>query len=55
MCSFDLLLNDAGLDLSTASLFALIAVLMALSLGATSLMRWIAGRSAPWYASRGDG
>ncbi|MGY3410829.1 ABC-type nitrate/sulfonate/bicarbonate transport system permease component [Bradyrhizobium sp. GM5.1] len=49
------LLNDAGLDLSTAGLFALIAILMALSLGATSLMRWIAGRTAPWYASRATG
>lgn len=49
------LLNDAGLDLSTAGLFALIAVLMALSLGATGLMRLIAGRTAPWYASRSAG
>jgi ABC-type nitrate/sulfonate/bicarbonate transport system permease component len=46
------LLNDAGLDLSTAGVFALIVVLMAVSLGATSLMRWIAARTAPWYASR---
>ncbi|HEY0290715.1 MAG TPA: ABC transporter permease subunit [Hansschlegelia sp.] len=46
------LLNDAGLDLSTAPLFGLIVILMALSVGATGLLRWVAHRSAPWYASR---
>lgn len=46
------LLNDAGLDLSTAPLFALIVVLMTISVGATSLLRRIATWSAPWYASR---
>lgn len=46
------LLNDAGLDLSTANLFGLIVILMAISICATGLLRWIANRSAPWYASR---
>ncbi|WP_020187832.1 ABC transporter permease subunit [Methylopila sp. 73B] len=49
------LLNNAGLDLSTAPLFGLIVILMALSVGATSLLRWTAHRSAPWYASRTNG
>jgi ABC-type nitrate/sulfonate/bicarbonate transport system permease component len=46
------LLNDAGLDLSTAPLFALIVILMVVSISATTLLRWIADRAAPWYASR---
>ncbi|MGR7994565.1 ABC transporter permease [Xanthobacter sp. ZOL 2024] len=46
------LLNDAGLDLSTAPLFALIVILMVVSVSATALMRWVAHRAAPWYASR---
>ncbi|MCW2242103.1 ABC transporter permease [Azospirillum canadense] len=46
------LLNDAGLDLSTAPLFALIVALMIISVSMTSALRWIAHRSAPWYASR---
>jgi ABC-type nitrate/sulfonate/bicarbonate transport system permease component len=46
------LINNAGLDLSTASLFGLIVILMAISISATGVMRWIADRSAPWYASR---
>ncbi|MFE3839429.1 ABC transporter permease [Pseudogemmobacter sonorensis] len=46
------LLNDAGLDLSTAGLFALIIALMIISLSITGLMRLIADRSAPWYASK---
>jgi ABC-type nitrate/sulfonate/bicarbonate transport system permease component len=46
------LLNNAGLDLSTAPLFALIVILMTLSVGATGLLRFVADRSAPWYASR---
>lgn len=45
------LLNDAGLELSTASLFALIVVLMAISLGATGLLRVIARCYAPWHES----
>lgn len=49
------LLNDAGLDLSTASLFALIVILMLISISATGLLRWIAHHSAPWYASRAGG
>ncbi|MGQ4274666.1 ABC transporter permease [Terrihabitans sp. B22-R8] len=46
------LINNAGLDLSTANLFGLIVILMAVSISATGVLRWIAGRSAPWYASR---
>ncbi|MBR0953579.1 ABC transporter permease [Bradyrhizobium canariense] len=46
------LLNNAGLDLSTAPLFALIVILMMVSISATKLMRWIADYAAPWYASR---
>jgi hypothetical protein len=46
------LLNDAGLDLSTAPLFGLIVVLMTISVGATSLLRRFAVWSAPWYASQ---
>ncbi|AHF76586.1 Binding protein dependent transporter [Sodalis praecaptivus] len=46
------LLNDAGLELSTAPLFALIVMLMLISVTATGLLRWLAGRVAPWYASR---
>ncbi|MGU3495469.1 ABC transporter permease [Xanthobacteraceae bacterium A53D] len=46
------LLNDAGLDLSTAPLFALIVILMLVSITATMVMRWAADRAAPWYASR---
>lgn len=46
------LLNNAGLDLSTAPLFALIVILMTLSVAATGLLRFVADRSAPWYASR---
>lgn len=46
------LLNNAGLDLSTANLFGLIVILMAISVCATGLMRRIADKSAPWYASR---
>ena len=46
------LLNNAGLDLSTANLFGLIVILMAISMGATILLRTMADRSAPWYASR---
>lgn len=49
------LLNDAGLNLSTAPLFSLILILMLISIGATGLLRWIAHRSAPWYASRTEG
>lgn len=46
------LINNAGLDLSTANLFGLIVILMAISISATGVLRWIAGRTAPWYASR---
>jgi ABC-type nitrate/sulfonate/bicarbonate transport system permease component len=46
------LLNNAGLDLSTANLFGLIVILMAISMCATTILRSIADRSAPWYASR---
>lgn len=46
------LLNDAGLELSTAPLFALIVILMVISISATTLMRWAADRAAPWYTSR---
>ncbi|WP_027351334.1 ABC transporter permease [Halotalea alkalilenta] len=46
------LINDAGLDLSTAPLFGLIVMLMLLSVTATGLLRWVANRTAPWYASR---
>jgi ABC-type nitrate/sulfonate/bicarbonate transport system permease component len=49
------LINDAGLDLSTAPLFALIVILMLISISATALLRWIAHYSAPWYASRAGG
>ncbi|SEP84553.1 NitT/TauT family transport system permease protein/sulfonate transport system permease protein [Faunimonas pinastri] len=49
------LLNNAGLDLSTAPLFGLIVVLMLVSAGATELLRRVAGRAAPWYASRTGG
>jgi len=45
------LINNAGLDLSTASLFGLIVVLMIISVTATSLLRRIARYSAPWYES----
>lgn len=48
---FGKLLNDAGLELTTAPLFALIVVLMVLSAGATRLLRFLAARSAPWYAA----
>lgn len=46
------LLNDAGLELSTAPLFSLIVILMVVSISATNLMRWAADRAAPWYGSR---
>ncbi len=46
------LINNAGLDLSTANLFGLIVILMAISISATGALRWVANRSAPWYASR---
>lgn len=46
------LLNDAGLDLSTAAFFGLIIVLMVVSTSATALLRRFADRSAPWYASK---
>lgn len=46
------LLNNAGLDLSTANLFGLIVILMAISMCATLILRAVAERSAPWYASR---
>lgn len=46
------LLNNAGLELSTASLFALIVILMVLSMTATTVMRLAADRAAPWYRSR---
>ncbi|HEY9212321.1 MAG TPA: ABC transporter permease subunit [Ancylobacter sp.] len=46
------LLNDAGLELSTAPLFSLIVILMVISISATTLMRWTADRAAPWYESR---
>ena len=49
------LINNAGLDLSTAPLFALIVVLMIVSISATGALRWIAHFSAPWYASRAGG
>lgn len=49
------LINDAGLDLSTAPLFALIVILMLISISATGLLRRIAHYSAPWYASRVGG
>jgi ABC-type nitrate/sulfonate/bicarbonate transport system permease component len=46
------LLNDAGLDLSTASIFGLIVVMMVLSVAATGLMRRFAEASAPWHTSK---
>lgn len=46
------LLNNAGLDLSTAPLFGLIVLLMIISTGASFLLRRFAARTAPWYASR---
>ncbi|WP_119944644.1 ABC transporter permease subunit [Neorhizobium sp. NCHU2750] len=46
------MLNDAGLDISTANLFGLIVILMAISMCATLILRAVADRSAPWYASR---
>jgi len=46
------LINDAGLDLSTAGLFGLIVVLMLVSVTATGLLRHVANYTAPWYASR---
>lgn len=46
------LLNDAGLDISTADLLGLIVVLMVASTLATSVLRWISHRAAPWYRSR---
>ncbi|MCL8380575.1 MULTISPECIES: ABC transporter permease [Xanthobacter] len=49
------LLNDAGLDLSTAPLFALIVMLMLISISATGVLRWIGHRSAPWYRSQTGG
>lgn len=48
------LINDAGLDLSTAPLFALIVMLMLISVTATGILRWIGRLAAPWYASRTD-
>lgn len=46
------LINDAGLDMSTAGFFALIVMLMAVSVTATGLLRVLAHLTAPWYASR---
>jgi ABC-type nitrate/sulfonate/bicarbonate transport system permease component len=46
------LINNAGLDLSTANLFGLIVILMVISVSTTGVLRWLAHRSAPWYASR---
>lgn len=46
------LLNNAGLDMSTAGLFSLIVVLMVASTCATACLRWYARRSAPWYTSK---
>jgi len=46
------LINNAGLDLSTAGFFALIVMLMAVSVTATGMLRWAAHRTAPWYASK---
>jgi ABC-type nitrate/sulfonate/bicarbonate transport system permease component len=46
------LLNNAGLDLSTAGLFSLIVVLMVASTSATGLLRWLARKWAPWYYSK---
>lgn len=48
------LLNNAGLDLSTAGLFALVIALMIVTLTITNTMRFIANKTAPWYASRLD-
>nr|WP_301291070.1 ABC transporter permease subunit [Robbsia andropogonis] len=48
---FGKLLNDAGLDLTTAPLFALIVVLMVCSAAATRLLKALADWSAPWYAA----
>ncbi len=48
---FGKLLNDAGLDLTTAPLFALIVVLMVCSAAATRLLRLLADWRAPWYAA----
>ncbi len=46
------MLNNAALDISTANLFGLIVILMAISMCATLILRSIADRSAPWYTSR---
>lgn len=46
------LINDAGLDLSTAGFFGLIVMLMLVSVLATGMLRRVAHMSAPWYASR---
>jgi ABC-type nitrate/sulfonate/bicarbonate transport system permease component len=46
------LLNDAGLDLSTAPLFSLILILMIVSSSITAGLKWAAARNAPWYSSR---
>jgi len=46
------LINDAGLDLSTAGFFGLIVMLMLVSVTATGLLRYVAHYTAPWYASR---
>ncbi len=46
------LMVNAGLDLSTAGLFALVVILMVLSISATKLLRLAADWSAPWYRDK---
>jgi ABC-type nitrate/sulfonate/bicarbonate transport system permease component len=43
------LIHEAGLEVSTSSLLALLVLLMAIALVTNEALRWAAGRLAPWY------
>lgn len=46
------LIYQTGLDVSTAPLLGLLLTLMAVSIGATQLLRLVGRRLAPWYEQR---
>jgi ABC-type nitrate/sulfonate/bicarbonate transport system permease component len=46
------LVHEAGLEVSTSALLALLVLLMAVALAANEALRWAAHRLAPWYVER---
>lgn len=43
------LIHNAGQEISTSRNLALLVLLMAIALAANEILRWAAGRLAPWY------